>query len=108
MGVTRQRSLFPETGNEVVKRPMDSVNHVDAPIAFGLVGALPEYCDAMHETSEIRVRDKPDNPGQKDRISEYENKLVQQQRTPLFIAIFLLNFVVSVCLISLITYWCCL
>lgn len=59
----------------------------------------------MSDIYETCVVDDSDVQDQNDRIHEYEKNLEQSQGKPMLAAMFLLYFVISVSLLSLIAYW---
>jgi hypothetical protein len=64
-----------------------------------------EYSDAMSNIYETCVEDDAEVQEQDDRIHEYEKNLEQKRGKPMLAAMFLLYFVISVSLMSLIVYW---
>ncbi len=59
----------------------------------------------MNEVDESCVEDRIELQGQKARVVEYEKKLQQSARQPVFAAMFLLYLLTSVSVLSLVGYW---
>ena len=64
-----------------------------------------ECYDNMNDIPETGDEDNMQVPEQINRILEYEKKLSRDESKPTFAAMFLVHFLVSLSLISLITYW---